>query len=187
MNKKTLVIAAVGLALIASATGCANKAPTTPPTTQKQQQGQMPPTQQAPASKPLDAEKVAADINKLLDEKYPGEWKVSGTTLSKGNYTENKNYGIADAVEKAYPGSMVSVFVGQDRVSSTVKNSQTNERVLTGYPTPPKVAETIQSGKPSAGSSSGMGGGASIGSYQKVYVPFKSGDKVVAVMSISMQ
>jgi len=182
MNKKSLMVALVSLTLLAGTAGCTGKepAPTLPP--------QSPPTQTMPPAqppKPVNANEVADKVNKLLDEKYPGEWKVSGKTLSKGKYTENDNFGIADSVASAFPpGTMVSIFVGEDRISSTVKNNQTGQRVLSGYPTPPAVGETMKSGKAMVGQSTM---GSSIGSYQKVYIPLKSGDKTVAVISISLQ
>ncbi len=181
MNKKSLMVALVSLTLLAGATGCTGKQPAPQPP--QGQAGQMMPPPAQP-SKPVDANQVADKVTKLLDEKYPGEWKVSGKTLSKGKYTENDNFGIADTVGSEFPGSMVSIFVGEDRISSTVKNNQTGQRVLSGYPTPATVGETMKSGKPAVGSSTM---GSSIGSYQKVYIPLKSGDKTVAVMSISLQ
>lgn len=182
MNKKGMIAAVVGLTLILGATGCAKKEAAQPPA--QNSTGQVSPTPQTQA-KPVDANKVADNIYKLIDKKYPGDWKANGTTLSKGNYTENGKYEIAAAVGAAYPGSMVSIFIGQDRISSTVINQQTGKPVLTGYPTPPQVLDTMKSGKVTSGTSSGMGSG--MGSYQKIYVPFKSGDKTVAVLTISVQ
>ncbi|HEX3030754.1 MAG TPA: cache domain-containing protein [Bacillota bacterium] len=186
MNKKILFTALVSLTVVATVTaGCTSKTPSTNTTPQQstQQSTQQPAQQQTPA-KAIDKDKVAADIQKLIDEKFPGDWKVQDTKLSKGSYTENDTYKIADAVAAAYPGSMVSVFVGQTRVSTSVSNSSTGKRAL-DYPVPPAIAEVMKNGKVISGSSTGMG--SSMGSYQKVYVPFKSGDKTVAVMSISLQ
>jgi hypothetical protein len=112
----------------------------------------------------------------LLKKNYPGDWKVSGTTLSKGSYTENGNYKMVDDVEKLFPGTMgVSIFVGEERISSSVK--QGTERVLKGYATPTTVGEVMKSGTTTSTLSSG---------YLKVYVPFKdSSGKTVAVMTVS--
>jgi hypothetical protein len=113
----------------------------------------------------------------LLKKNYPGDWKVSGTTLSKGSYTENGNYKMVDDVEKLFPGTMgVSIFVGEERISSSVK--QGTERVLKGYATPTTVGEVMKSGTTTSTLSSG---------YLKVYVPFKdSSGKTVAVMTVSV-
>lgn len=132
-------------------------------------------------SKPVNVNEVSDKITKALDQKYPGEWKVSGNKLSKGSYTENGNYGIADEAEKIYPGSMVSIFVGQERISGTVKG-QDGKRVLSGYQTPEDVDKTMKSGKASVVSAGSINSAA----YQKVFLPLKSGNKTVAVMSISI-
>lgn len=135
----------------------------------------------AKPAKPVDVKEVTEKVTKALDAKFPGEWKVSGTTLKKGSYTENDNYGIVDEVANVYPGSMISLFVGQDRISSTVKG-QDGKRVLAGYPTPETVGKTMESGKASVAAADSMGST----SYQKVFMPLKAGDKTVAVMTISI-
>lgn len=183
MNKKIILVSLVSLTILLGVSGCAGKdSPPTPPAQQGAANSQTPPAAQP--STPVDVNQVADKVNKLLDEKFPGEWQVTGTTLSKGKYTENNNFGLVDAVEAAYPGSMVSIFIGEERISSTVKNSQDGKRVLSGYPTPAAVGETFKSGKATLGQAST---GSSIGSYQKVYLPFKAGAKTVAVMSISLR
>src|SRR5665648_212132 len=80
-------------------------------------------------------------------------------------------------VKKLLPGTLgVSLFVGQERISSSVK--QGTERVLKGYPTPAPVGEVMKSGM----TTSALGSG-----YLKVYVPFKeSSGKTVAVMTVSI-
>ena len=116
-------------------------------------------------------------INNLLTKNYPGDWKVSGTTLSKGTTTENGTYKMVDDVEKLFPGTMgVSIFVGEERISSSIKKG--TERVLKGYATPTTVGEVMKSGA----STSTLSGG-----FLKVYVPFKdSSGKTVAVMTASI-
>jgi hypothetical protein len=178
MNKKSILATLVSLALLTGAAGCAAK--TTPAPAPAPQQSTQ---QAAPPAKPVDSAKMSSDITKLIDEKFPGEWKVSGSKLSKGNYTENDNYKIADAVGAAYPGSMVSIFVGQTRVSTTVGNTSTGKRAL-DYPVPAAISEVMKNGKVISGTSTGMGTG--MGSYQKVYVPIKSGNTTIAVLSISV-
>jgi len=192
MKKIKLFSVLIGVALLAGVAGCSSKEPAqTSQAPQQSAPASLPPGHVAvpgqtygdnsqPAA-PIDTKQVADKITKLIDEKFPGEWKVSGITLSKGNYTENNKYEIANAVGSAFPGSMVSIFVGETRISSTVKD-QTGNPVLSGYPTPPAVGETMKSGKVTAGAPSSMGGT----SYQKVYIPLKAGDKTVAVLSISV-
>ncbi len=137
---------------------------------------------QQPSGQPtVDAEEVMDKINTALDKKFPGEWKVSDTTLQKGDYTENGNYGIVDEVTNIYPGSMVSLFVGEERISGTI-TGEDGKRVLEGYPTPEAVGQTMDTGKASIVSAGSIGST----NYQKVYLPIKSGDKTVAVLTISI-
>ena len=184
MLKKKVLIAVTIMTLMVSLAGCAKKAAPAPaPTTTQLPAG----TAVTPEGHPAEtvaptsdkAGQVAAEtkINDALNKNYPGDWKVSGTTLSKGAYTENSKYKMVDDVEKLFPGTMgVSIFVGEARISSSVK--QGTERVLSGYATPPTVGEVEKSGKSTSTLSSG---------YLKVYVPFKdSSGKTVAVMTVSI-
>lgn len=198
MNKRRVMVAIASLALVVAISGCGKKEIPQQTnlegqqgTTQEDvyQSAQLPEghppldsAQQGDASTPakaVDAEAIVKNINKTIDEKFAGEWKAEGTNLKKGDYTENGNYKIADAVNQLYPGSMVSIFVGETRISSTIK--QNGQPVLEGYPVPKEVGETMKSGKAISGAAGSMGGS----SYQKVYMPIKSGDKTVAVITIS--
>ncbi len=120
---------------------------------------------------------VESGVTDLLAKKYPGEWKVDGTTLSKGTYTENNKYTIVDDISTLFPDNMgVSIFIQEERISSSIKQTG-GERVLQGYPTPPTVGEVMKSGKSTTTQSSG---------YLKVYIPLKAADKTLAVMTISV-
>ncbi len=192
MRKKIVVSAMIGLLIVVGA-GCSKKetAQNTPPPVTQQQLPQGHPSidgantgDKPAAGKPVDVKEVENKITKALDEKYAGEWQVSGTTLKKGAYTENDNYGIVDAVAGIYPNSMVSIYVNQTRISSNVANTDANgKRVLSAdFPTPAAVAETIKSGKASVTSAGSLGSS----SYQKVFLPLKSGNQTVGVMSVSI-
>lgn len=131
------------------------------------------PAQAGSQTSQADAEKK---INDYLAENFPGDWKVEGPILTKGNYTENGNYKIVDGLEQVFPGTMgVSIFVGEQRISTSVR--QGTERVLEGYPTPSTVGDVMKSGQVTSTQSSG---------FLKVYVPFKTGDKTVAVLTVSI-
>lgn len=183
MLKKKILIGITIVILMVSLAGCAKKSDVeAPKVTQPQADvSQLPeghPTE-TPASTEDKVGQAAAEtkINDLLNKNYPGDWKVSGTTLSKGSYTENGNYKIVDDVEKLFPGTMgVSIFIGEERISSSVK--QGTERVLKGYATPTTVGEVMKSGTTTSSLISG---------YLKVYVPFKdSSGKTVAVITVSV-
>jgi hypothetical protein len=167
------------LALLVSPIGCAKKPEvqqTTPPSSGTSQLSEGHPTETS--AQPGDKERTSAaetKINKFLNENYPGDWNVTGTTLSKGTYTENGNYKIVDDLVKQFPGTMgVSIFVGDKRISSSVK--QGTARVL-NYPTPPSVGKTMEGGATTNTISSG---------YLNVYVPLKSNGKTVAVLTVSI-
>lgn len=184
MGKRILFTIILGVALLAAA-GCGKE--DTPPPNSSANNSQLPaghpslPEGSKPSGKPVDVKEVTDKVTQALDKKFPGEWQSSGTTLKKGSYTENNNFGIADEVANLYQGSMVSIFVGQDRISGTVKG-QDGKRVLAGYNVPAKVGETMKSGIASVDNAGSMGSS----SYQKVYLPLKSGNKTVAVMTISI-
>ena len=184
MNKQKLISAAIGIILLAGVTGCSSDQspqgsppPTSTPSSQASAQNQ-PTTQPA---KPINTQEVADKVTKTINEKFPGSWKVEGTTLSKGDYTENEKYDIAKAVGKEFSDSMVSIFVGQDRISSTVIGKD-GKPVSSGYAVPTEIAETLKSGKVTTGKPSDLGGVV----YQKVFIPLKEGDKTVAVISVSV-
>lgn len=178
MLKKLLMVVTI-MVLMVSPVGCAKKptTPTPPPSNAAvTPEGHPAETPVQPGGKVSQAD-VETKINDLLSKNYPGDWKVSGTTLSKGSYTENGNYKIVDDVAAIFPDTMgVSIFVGEERISSSVM--QGTERVLKGYATPPTVGEVMKSGTTTSTSSSG---------YLKVYIPFKdAGGKTVAVLTVSV-
>ena len=178
LKKKVLTVVTI-MVLMVSLAGCAKK-PVTPLNSQAgvaQQPEGHPAETAAPTEDKAGQAAAETKINDLLKKSYPGDWKVSGSTLSKGSYTENGTYKIVDDVEKLFPGTMgVSIFVGEERISTNVK--QGTERVLKGYATPTTVGEVMKSGTTTSTLSSG---------YLKVYVPFKdSSGKTVAVMTVSI-
>lgn len=167
------------IALLISPIGCSKKPEvqqTTPPSTGTSQLTDGHPTETS--AQPGNKESTAAaetKINNFLNKNYPGDWKVTGTTLSKGPYTENGNYKIVDGLVKEFPGTMgVSIFVGDKRISSSVK--QGTARVL-NYPTPLPVGKVMESGATTSTLSSG---------YLNVYVPLKSDGKTIAVLTVSI-
>lgn len=184
MFKKVVIVALAGSLLVAGF-GCSKKEEANnAPNAGQQQTSQQPATGDSlTTAKPaaaINGNEVAEKVQKALDQKFPGDWKASGTTLSKGSYTENDSFKIADEVGTLYQGAMVSIFIGEERISSTIKEN--GKPVLKGYPTPPEVGETMKSGKILVKEAGTMGSS----SFQKVYMPLKSGDKTVAVMTISV-
>jgi uncharacterized lipoprotein NlpE involved in copper resistance len=179
MIKKWL-ITLISIVLLFCLAGCANNQKVPTSTQSQSTSAQLPeghPIETPDQSGDLASQKVVeSKIIDWLNKNYSGEWKVAGTTLSKGNYTENGNYKIADGIETLFPGTMgVSIFVGNERISSSVK--QGTERVLKGYPTPPTVGDVLKSGKTTSTLSSG---------FLKVYIPFQASGRTVAVLTVSV-
>lgn len=180
MVKKFIIVVTI-IGLMFGLVGCAKKSET--PKSSETQTG----TYRLPEGHPTEGQAQPEDkvgqaaaetkINDLLNKNFPGDWKVSGTTLSKGVYTENSTYKMVDEVEGLFPGTMgVSIFVGEERISSSVR--QGTDRVLNGYAIPTTVGEVLKSGATTSTLISG---------YLKVYVPFKDGGgKTVAVMTVSV-
>lgn len=181
VKRKWLIVVTI-MALMVALAGCAKKSEvpkTTQPSTGTAQLPEGHPTETSaqPGSKESQAA-VETKINDLINKNYPGDWKVTGTTLSKGSYTENGNYKLVDDIAALFPGTMgVSIFVGEERISSSVKRQDTGGRVLEGYATPPTVGDVMKSGT----TTSTLGGG-----YLKVYIPFKASGKTVAVITVSV-
>ena len=55
----------------------------------------------------------------ILDEKYPGNWKVEGDKLYKGNTIINNNTEFVDTVKEA-TNSPTTIFLGDTRVATNV-------------------------------------------------------------------
>ncbi|MDA8441447.1 MAG: hypothetical protein M0Z55_03635 [Peptococcaceae bacterium] len=184
MFKKLTVSVAV-LSLTLALAGCGSTPAPKPPAQQPQASAQLPPGhpgsttgQSAAVTTPKYSQsQVESMVNAVL-KKYPGDWKISGTTLSKGSYTENKNYNIVDDIGSAIPGAMVSIFVGDNatRISSTVRMSGSD---MNSYPSPPEAAQAIKAGKTISSDAAGMGG---TGTYLQVFIPIKSGSKTIGVI-----
>lgn len=167
--------------LMFSLDGCANKpvTPTIPQTgTSLNPQDHPAETPAQPRDK-VSQDNVETKTNDLLNKKYPGDWKLSRNSLSKGAYTENSNFKIVDDVAALFPNTMgVSIFIGNQRISSSVIQQNTGQRVLGGYATPAAVGDVLKSGTTTSTLSSG---------YQNVYVPLKdSSGKTIAVMTVSI-
>lgn len=129
--------------------------------------------------KSVQSKEIVKKIENIFD-KFPGEWKVSKDgTLSKGNYVENGNYKIVDAIEKEFNGALVAIYVGDNRVSSTLK-SHVGSRMLNGYDAPSEVDSTMKSGSP-------LFINENKSHFIKVYIPLKSDDKTLAVLGMALK
>ncbi len=93
-------------------------------------------------------DKLNAVLNlgyKLLDEKYPGEWKVVGDKLFKGNVVMNENYDLVDIISKE-TGSLATIFMGDTRVATTVLNND-GSRAIGTKAVPQVIDKVLHDGK----------------------------------------
>lgn len=199
--KNKIVVIGLASILLLSGYGCAEKKATND--SQKQNPGavasnnqnlttsvdktttsktpQFHPSASTGVSSSLNVNNLEKQVNQIIDKKFPGEWDVDGTTLKKGSYVENNNYGITDEIAKNIKGSMVSIYVGETRISNTL-TSHTG-RLLSGYAVPLEVDKTMKSGKAIFYKTK-----LNQHEYQKAYIPIKNNsDDVIAVIGLSIK
>jgi methyl-accepting chemotaxis protein len=66
----------------------------------------------------------------LIETHYPGEWRLEGTNLYKGDVQINDNYEVVDEFSEK-TGILATIFAGDTRVSTTVKDDKGNRMILT--------------------------------------------------------
>lgn len=92
-------------------------------------------------------EKLQSDLamtKELLDEMYPGEWKILYSNIYKGEVEINNNYDVIDLVGEL-TGDTVTVFQGNTRVSTNVM-SEDGKRAV-GTDASEEVAEKVLKAK----------------------------------------
>ena len=184
--KKLLIMVTV-LSLTAALVGCGSNSTPKPATNPPASSTQLPPghpgtgtsTSTTPQTGNISQQnQIESKVTDWLNKSYPGDWKLSGTTLSKGSYTENNNYKIVDGLANLFPDNMgVSIFVGKEqRISTSIKmgDQRALDYQVSGAET---MAEVFKTGKTVSTQSGG---------YIKVFMPLKAGSATVAVMTISL-
>ena len=84
-------------------------------------------------------EKLKADLamgNALLNAQYPGAWSIRDGKLFKGQTQMNDNFSIVDNIG-SLTSDTVTIFQGDTRVTTNVKNAQGNRAIGT------KAAENV--------------------------------------------
>jgi methyl-accepting chemotaxis protein len=66
----------------------------------------------------------------LLDHKYPGDWKVEGDKLYKGDSLLNDNYDFVDSFSKD-TNVLATIFLGDTRITTSIKDTQSQRLVGT--------------------------------------------------------
>ncbi len=182
--KKLLSVVTV-LSLAVALVGCGNTTTPKPATNPPASSTQLPPghpgtgsTTTAQPGNVNQQSQVESKVTDWLNKNYPGDWKLSGTTLSKGSYTENNNYKIVDGLANLFPDNMgVSIFVGKDqRISTSIKmgDQRALDYQVSGAET---MTEVFKTGKTVSTQSGG---------YIKVFMPLKAGATTVGVLTISL-
>ena len=102
----------------------------------------------------------------ILDEKYPGEWKLEGNNLYKGNTLMNNNFEVIDYIGDL-TGDTVTLFANKTRVATNV---QKNGRRAVGTMVSEEVAEQVLiQGQDYFGEANVVGH-----SYQTAYTPIEN-------------
>jgi len=87
-------------------------------------------------------EKVQSDLNtgyEIIDERYPGPWRLEDGDLYKGDVLMNENHELIDHISEL-TGSTATLFAGDTRVSTSVE--QAGERLI-GTEVSEEVAEEV--------------------------------------------
>jgi methyl-accepting chemotaxis protein len=116
----------------------------------------------------------------LLSEKYPGDWRVEGDKLYKGDKVINDDTDFVDTVKKD-TGNLATIFLGDTRISTNVLEADGKRAI--GTKVSPKVATIVlNSGKEYVGEATILNN-----LYQAKYIPIKdSTDKVVGIWFVGV-
>lgn len=86
----------------------------------------------------------------LLDTKYPGDWRLDGDTLYKGEVKMNGNYEVVDTVAKD-TGSLATIFANDTRIATTVRDND-NNRMIGSKASNAVIDKVLKNHKPYIGS-----------------------------------
>jgi len=116
----------------------------------------------------------------LLSEKYPGDWRVEGDKLYKGDKVINNDVYFVDTVKKN-TGNLATIFLGDTRISTNVLGLDGKRAI--GTKVSPSVANIVlNSGKEYVGEATILNN-----LYQTKYIPIKdSKDKVVGIWFVGV-
>jgi len=116
----------------------------------------------------------------LLAEKYPGEWKLEGDKLYKGDKVINGDTDFVDIVKKD-TGNLATIFLGDTRISTNVLQADGTRAI--GTKVSDKVANVVlKSGQVYVGEATILNK-----LYQAKYIPIKDGTgKVVGIWFVGV-
>jgi len=116
----------------------------------------------------------------LLLEKYPGEWKVDGDKLYKGEKVINDNNDLVDTVKKD-TGNLATIFLGDTRISTNVIKSD-GKRAIGTKVSAEVVSTVLNGGQEYVGEATILNN-----LYQTKYVPIKDATgKVIGIWFVGV-
>ena len=134
------------------------------------------------AFKDIDTQLKAASSTgySLLSQKYPGEWKVEGNKLYKGDKVINNDTDFVDIVKKD-SGNLATIFLGDTRISTNVLQPDGTRAI--GTKVSDKVATIVlNTGQEYVGEATILNS-----LYQAKYIPIKDAtDKVIGIWFVGV-
>lgn len=128
----------------------------------------------------LSVQRAKSDMSftlKVLDLSYPGEWRVEGDQLYKGDTLINDNNDIVDDIAKLSEGTC-TIFLGDTRIATNVKKEDGSRAV--GTQAAKEVSEIVLGGQAYQGEADVLGE-----LYEANYSPIKDNTgKVIGMLYI---
>jgi methyl-accepting chemotaxis protein len=104
----------------------------------------------------------------LINEKYPGQWKVENNNLYKGDKLLNKDFEIVDKISEATKAEC-TIFLNDTRITTTIMEKE--NRVIGTKADEKVISYVLDQGKDFTGSAKVVDV-----QYKTVYVPIKDSD-----------
>ncbi|SIQ29662.1 methyl-accepting chemotaxis protein [Halanaerobium kushneri] len=125
--------------------------------------------------------KAVSDLElgyEIINSKFPGEWRLEGDQLYKGQTLLNDNNRIVDMIGKLSQGNIVTIFADEIRVATNVRE---NGSRAVGTPVSAAVKERVLvNGKRFTGAASVLGK-----SYQTAYMPLRNdNNEIIGIWSL---
>ncbi|WP_031517979.1 methyl-accepting chemotaxis protein [Desulfofalx alkaliphila] len=129
-------------------------------------------------AKEAAVEKAKGDLatgEALIASWYPGEWRVEGDKLYKGDVLINDNYAIVDLIGEM-TGDTVTIFLGDTRINTNVMNED-GERAVGTQAAPYVIDAVLNQGQHYYGQAEVAGQ-----IYQTAYKPIKNaGGEIIGI------
>lgn len=132
-------------------------------------------TQEAKKAAVIKAEADLATGYEIIEQQYPGAWRLEGAKLYKGNSLMNKNYQLVDKIGRLTQGNTVTIFAGDKRIATNVK--QDGRRAVGTRVSGPVRETVLENGENFYGEANVVGN-----IYQTAYQPLKNAEgKIIGI------